>query len=126
MVNVFKDARQTGYGLLLTSLGERTSTTWIDCPYWSKKSIYKLSLSVPLRQVGAQSSMSRKGNLYDKAMIEPFYKRLKRELINDALFETRAEATQEILKYIETYYNTKRMHSALDYKSSKDFEKYNS
>ncbi|MCT0026629.1 hypothetical protein EFK34_10470 [Lactococcus lactis subsp. lactis] len=34
------------------------------------------------------------------------------------------EATQEILKYIETYYNTKRMHSALDYKSPKDFEKY--
>ncbi|MGX9825352.1 IS3 family transposase [Lactococcus lactis] len=34
------------------------------------------------------------------------------------------EATQEILKYIETYYNTKRMHSALDYKSPNDFEKY--
>ncbi|MDG4967412.1 IS3 family transposase, partial [Lactococcus lactis] len=45
---------------------------------------------------------------------------------NDAHFETRAEATQEIFKYIETYYNTKRMHSALDYKSPKDFEKYNS
>ncbi|MFK5292150.1 IS3 family transposase, partial [Lactococcus lactis] len=41
-------------------------------------------------------------------------------------FETRAEATQEIFKYIETYYNTKRMHSGLDYKSPKDFEKYNS
>ncbi|MDT2863708.1 IS3 family transposase, partial [Lactococcus lactis] len=50
----------------------------------------------------------------------------QRELINDAHFETRAEATQEIFKYIETYYNTKRMHSALDYKSPKDFEKYNS
>ncbi|MFZ1522355.1 MAG: IS3 family transposase, partial [Lactococcus raffinolactis] len=46
--------------------------------------------------------------------------------INDAHFETRAEATQEIFKYIETYYNTKRMHSALDYKSPKDFETYNS
>ncbi|NEX56571.1 IS3 family transposase, partial [Lactococcus lactis] len=46
---------------------------------------------------------------------ESFYKTLKRELINDAHFETRAEATQEIFKYIETYYNTKRMHSGLDY-----------
>ncbi|MDT2874434.1 IS3 family transposase, partial [Lactococcus lactis] len=36
------------------------------------------------------------------------------------------EATQEIFKYIETYYNTKRMHSGLDYNSPKDFEKYNS
>ncbi len=77
-----------------------------------------------LRQVGAQSSMSRKGNPYDNAMMESFYKTLKRELINDAHFETRAEATQEIFKYIETYYNTKRMHSGLDYKSPKDFEKY--
>ncbi|WP_046781049.1 integrase core domain-containing protein, partial [Lactococcus cremoris] len=73
-----------------------------------------------------QSSMSRKGNPYDNAMMESFYKTLKRELINDAHFETRAEATQEIFKYIETYYNTKRMHSGLDYKSPKDFEKYNS
>ena len=79
-----------------------------------------------LRQVGAQSSMSRKGNPYDNAMMESFYKTLKRELINDAHFETRAEAAQEIFKYIETYYNTKRMHSGLDYKSPKDFEKYNS
>ena len=59
-----------------------------------------------LRQVGAQSSMSRKGNPYDNAMMESFYKTLKRELINDAHFETRAEATQEIFKYIDTYYNT--------------------
>ncbi|MDU8932185.1 hypothetical protein V4HA_02198 [Lactococcus cremoris] len=51
--------------------------------------------------------MSRKGNPYDNAMMESFYKTLKRELINDAHFETRAEATQEIFKYIETYYNTK-------------------
>ncbi|MFK4936591.1 IS3 family transposase [Lactococcus garvieae] len=78
-----------------------------------------------LRQIGARSSMSRKGNPYDNAMMESFYKTLKRELINDAHFETRAEATQEIFKYIETYYNTKRMHSALDYKSPRDFEKYN-
>jgi len=58
-------------------------------------------------------------------MMESFYKTLKRELISDAYFETRAEATQEIFRYIDTYYNTKRMHSALDYKSPKDFEKYN-
>ncbi|MDU8932109.1 hypothetical protein V4HA_02122 [Lactococcus cremoris] len=79
-----------------------------------------------LRQVGAQSSMSRKGNPYDNAMMESFYKTLKRELINDAHFETRAEATQKYLNTLRPYYNTKRMHSGLDYKSPKDFEKYNS
>lgn len=70
--------------------------------------------------------MSRKGNPYDNAMMESFYKTLKRELFNDAHFETRAEAAQEIFKYIETYHNTKRMHSALDYKSPREFEKSNS
>ena len=55
-------------------------------------------------------------------MTESFYKALKRELINDAHFETRVETTQEIFKYIETYYNTKSINSALDYKSPKDFE----
>jgi len=78
-----------------------------------------------LCQIGAQSSMSRKENLYDNTMMESFYKTIKRELINDEHFETRTEAAQEIFKYIETYYNTRRMHSALDYKSPKDFEKYN-
>ncbi|MFK4964461.1 integrase core domain-containing protein [Lactococcus formosensis] len=75
---------------------------------------------------GLQRNRQRTANPYDNAMMESFYKTLKREIINEALFETRAEATQEIFKYIETYYNTKRMHSALDYKSQKYFEKYNS
>src|SRR5574337_953404 len=70
-----------------------------------------------LRQVGAQSSMSRKGNPYDNAMMESFYKTLKRELINDAHFETRAEATQEIFKYIETYYNTVLDNTKIDAKT---------
>jgi len=38
--------------------------------------------------------MSRKGNPYDNAMMESFYKTLKRELINDSYFETRAEVIQ--------------------------------
>lgn len=79
-----------------------------------------------LRKAGAESSMSRKGNPYDNAMMESFYKTLKRELINDAHFKTRAESSQEIVKYIEMYYNTNRKHSALDYKSPRDFEKSNS
>lgn len=49
------------------------------------------------------------------------YKTLKRGLVNNVHFETRAEAVQQgIFKYIEIYYNTKRVHSALDYKSLGD------
>lgn len=58
--------------------------------------------------------------------MESFYKTIKRELIQDAHFETPEQAQQEIFKYIELYYNTKRMHSALGYLCPTQFEKNNS
>lgn len=59
-------------------------------------------------------------------MMESFYRTLKRELILDARFETPEQAQMEIFKYIELYYNTKRMHSALGYISPAQFEQENS
>lgn len=79
-----------------------------------------------LRAHGAISSVSRKGNPYDNALMESFYRTIKRELIQDAHFETPEQAQQEIFKYIELYYNTKRMHSALGYLSPAQFEEANS
>ncbi|WP_131701614.1 IS3 family transposase, partial [Gottschalkia purinilytica] len=70
-----------------------------------------------LRTHGAVSSVSRKGNPYDNALMESFYRTIKRELIQDANFETPEQAQQEIFKYIELYYNTKRMHSSIGYLS---------
>ena len=55
-----------------------------------------------------------------------FYRTLKRELVQDAHFETPEQAKKEIFKYIELYYNTKRMRSALGYVSPSEFEKLNS
>ena len=78
-----------------------------------------------LRQKKCQSSMSRKGNPYDNALMQSFYKTLKRELINDAHFTTIEQAQLEIFKYIETYYNPKRLHSALGYQSPLEFERRN-
>ncbi|HES0865187.1 TPA: transposase, partial [Streptococcus pyogenes] len=46
--------------------------------------------------------MSRKGNPYDNALMEAFYKTLKRELVNDAHFATIEQAQLEIFKYSET------------------------
>ncbi|VDZ40366.1 integrase core domain protein [Streptococcus dysgalactiae subsp. dysgalactiae] len=76
-----------------------------------------------LRRKKCKSSMSRKGNQYDNALMEAFYKTLKRELVNDAHFATIEQAQLEIFKYIETYYNPKRLHSALGYLSPVEFEK---
>lgn len=67
--------------------------------------------------------MSRKGNPHNNELMESFYKALKRELVNGANFATIKQTQLEILKYIETYYNLKRPHSAFGYQLSKEFEK---
>ncbi|MEA4874003.1 integrase core domain-containing protein, partial [Anaerorhabdus sp.] len=72
---------------------------------------------------GGNISNSRKGNPYDNAIMESFYRTLKRELIDDAHYVHRQQAQQEIFKYIEIYYNTKRMHSALNFQTPLQFEK---
>lgn len=59
------------------------------------------------------------------AIIESFYRTIKRELTLDAHYETPKEAQKGIFKYIEFYYNTNRMHSSLSYISSAQFEKQN-
>ncbi|HDR7791156.1 TPA: DDE-type integrase/transposase/recombinase [Bacillus paranthracis] len=76
-----------------------------------------------LKKYGAISSVSRTGNPYDNALMEYFYKNIKRELIQGAKFRTTEQARTEIFKYIELYYNTKRMHFSLDYLSPIEFEK---
>jgi putative transposase len=75
-----------------------------------------------LKTYGAMHSNSRKGNPYDNAMMESFYRTLKRELVQGANFETPEQAQKEIFQYIELYYNTKRMHSALGYLFPAQFE----
>lgn len=60
-------------------------------------------------------SMSRKGNCWDNAIAESFFKTLKTEMVYHRKFETRARAKLEIFDYIEVWYNRKRRHSALDY-----------
>ncbi len=60
-------------------------------------------------------SMSRKGNCWDNAVAESFFKTLKVEMVYHSKFRTRAQAKLEIFDYIEVWYNRKRRHSALDY-----------
>lgn len=68
-------------------------------------------------------SMSRKGNCWDNAIAESFFKTLKTEMVYHRKFETRAQAKLEIFDYIEVWYNRKRRHSALDYKTPVQMEK---
>ena len=68
-------------------------------------------------------SMSRRGNCYDNAVAESFFKTLKKELIRKQKFETRAIAASKIFEYIEMFYNAKRRHSYLGYISPNEFER---
>ena len=76
-----------------------------------------------LRRHGIRISMSGKGNCYDNAMVETFFKTLKSELVWRTTFFTRADAERDIARYIDGSYNPVRRHSALDYLSPAQFEK---
>jgi len=76
-----------------------------------------------LRQKGIVISMSGKGNCYDNAMVETFFKTLKSELVWKTTFMTRDHAEAAIAQYIAGFYNPIRRHSALNYLSPAQFEK---
>ena len=68
-------------------------------------------------------SHSRKGNPYDNALMESFYKTLKREALEKYVFKSKAEAIMIIVDYLENYYNTKRIHSSLNYLTPAEYER---
>lgn len=76
-----------------------------------------------IRKYNITPSMSRRGNCYDNAVAESFFKTLKKELVRKQIFRTRTEATSKIFEYIEMFYNSKRRHSYLGYISPNEFEK---
>ena len=75
-----------------------------------------------LRAIGARQSMSRKGDCWDNAVAESFFKTIKNELIYWHKFKTRNEAELRIFEYIELYYNRHRLHSTTDYMSPDSYE----
>jgi transposase InsO family protein len=68
------------------------------------------------------SSMSRKGNCWDNAVAESFFKTIKTELTYHFNYETKEEAKQSIFEYIEVFYNRKRLHSSIGYMAPMQFE----
>ena len=67
--------------------------------------------------------MSRKGNCWDNAVAESFFSTLKTEsCFEHGVFENRETAKRNIFEYIETFYNSKRMHSYIGYLAPDQFE----
>ena len=69
-----------------------------------------------------RQSMSRKGNCWDNAVAESFFKTLKSELVYHEDYKTIEQAKTAVFEYIETWYNTRRLHSSLNYRTPKEVE----
>jgi transposase InsO family protein len=68
------------------------------------------------RELGMIESMSRKGNCWDNAVAESTFGSIKAELLTEAnVLQDIHEVRHELFKYIESFYNRRRLHSSLDY-----------
>lgn len=75
-----------------------------------------------IKDCGFISSMSRPGTPYDNACVESFFATLEKNFLSFKKFKTREEARSEIWSYIEGRYNSKRMHSTLNWMSPIEYE----
>ena len=76
-----------------------------------------------LAAMNATPSMSRTGCCYDNAPMESFFHTLKVELVHQRQWSTRDEARRDLFAYIEGYYNRRRIHSALGYRTPEQAER---
>lgn len=71
---------------------------------------------------GIRCSMSRRGNCLDNAPVESFFGTLKNEHVHHCDFGSVAEAKAAVIEYIENFYNSRRRHSALGYRTPMEYE----
>jgi len=88
------------------------------CQYTSAEYRRELATS------GITVSMSRRGNCWDNAVAESFFATLKKELIHRRGWRSRDELRAAVFEYIEAFYNRRRLHSALDYKTPAEVEEH--
>ena len=77
-----------------------------------------------LARHGFVQSMSRKGDCWDNAVVERFFRSLKSERTDHRLYRTREEARRDVIGYIEMFFNSRRKHSSLGYISPNEFEEF--
>jgi len=82
-----------------------------------------LAFGRTLRDSGLVASMGHRGDAYDNAPVESVISTIKNELVHRSRFTTRDQARLAVFDYIETFYNPRRLHSALGNRSPDDYER---
>jgi len=75
-----------------------------------------------LADLGMVASMSRKGNCWDNAVAESYFATLKAELVSGEAWSTRHDLRAAVFEYIEVFYNRRRLHSSIGYKTPAQLE----
>ena len=78
------------------------------------------SFAEVLDQLDLHHSVGRVGSCFDNALAESFNATLKVERVNRTVYPTREDARKDVARYIELHYNTKRLHSALGYRTPQE------
>lgn len=78
-----------------------------------------------IKQYNVLQSMSRRGNCWDNAVAENFFKILKSEMIYHVKYESVLHAKIDVFRFIEIWYNRKRIHSYLGYQTPEQYGKLN-
>jgi putative transposase len=90
-----------------------------DCVFHSDRGCQYTSgqFRAHLAKYNIRSSVGRTGVWWDNAMAESFFAALKNEWLNRMVFATKDQARREVVKYVEGFYNRKRLHSGLGYRT---------
>jgi putative transposase len=81
-----------------------------------------LALGKTIEAAGVLPSMGRRGDAFDNALAESFFATLETELLDRHSFRSRDQARLALFSYIEGFYNPRRRHSTLGYRSPDRFE----
>jgi len=107
---------------LQMALARRRPGRGLICHSDQGSQFVSLAFGQAARDAGIAVSMGSKGCAYDNAVAESFFATLKKELIRRRSWPERRELIGEVFDYSETFYNARRRHSTLGYRSPVDFE----
>ena len=101
------------------AMAARNHTLEEDCIMHSDRGTQYTSAeyATQLNELGLRQSLGRTGICWDNALAESFFASLKNERVHQMVYPTRKHAKKDIARYIELFYNRRRIHSALGYRT---------